>query len=248
VKNTKVIKKAKKPEMDVKALQLLSRFSLPPNALGYCGRNSAPEKFKRCVIKGDCRGVEAELKKFIVLHPYLKTIAEITGLPRFSYKVAEAYWLGNDLLKKVKPEHYFLLLKNFKKQGVPQWLVDELTARPPKKFIPTHLFQVLHVGVGRASGSVPYNIKTTNNCMIRWGKVKKIEGDKVTVSLNSLKKVRGKYELVVIEERFASIPGFIKMLMIGDVVTVHWGLVTKRLPAHEVSLVSKKTTDLLESL
>ncbi|MDO8515049.1 MAG: hypothetical protein Q7S14_00985, partial [bacterium] len=62
--------------------------------------------------------------------------------------------------------------------GVPDWLVDDLKNHPPKKFIPTHLFQVLHVGVGRASGSVPFNQETINNCMVsvqngaayHWGK------------------------------------------------------------------------------
>ena len=88
--------------MDKKALQLISRFSLPPNALGYCGKDSAPEKFKRCVIEGKCAGLEKELKNFIVLHPYLKTISKITGKDLFSFQVAEAYWLGNNQLKKVK--------------------------------------------------------------------------------------------------------------------------------------------------
>jgi len=38
--------------MEKKALQLIPGLSLPPNALGYCGKDSAPEKFKNCVIEG----------------------------------------------------------------------------------------------------------------------------------------------------------------------------------------------------
>ena len=41
-------------------------------------------------------------------------------------------------------------------------MIDELRESPPKKFIPTHLFQVLHVGVGKASGSVEFNLETIN--------------------------------------------------------------------------------------
>src|SRR5664279_4791369 len=149
--------------MDKRALQLESRFSLPPNSLGYCGQNTAAAKFKQCIIDGQCDEVGQEVTKFIVLHPYLKTLAEITGQPMLSYPVIESYWIGPDLL------------------------IDELAQKKPKKFIPSHLFQVLHVGVGRASGSVPFNIQTINNCMIRWGKVNKIKEDKVQVHLYSLK-------------------------------------------------------------
>ncbi|MBN2016234.1 hypothetical protein JW766_05395, partial [Candidatus Dojkabacteria bacterium] len=65
--------------MDKKALQLTSRFALPPNSLGYCGKDTAPEKFKKCIIKNDCLGVKSEIERFIVLNPYLETIAKITG-------------------------------------------------------------------------------------------------------------------------------------------------------------------------
>lgn len=172
--------------MDIKALKLEARFSLPPNSLGYCGKDSAAEKFKECIIHGKCEEVEEELKHFIVLYPYLETIAGITKLPKFFYEVIESYWIGNELLKKAKAEHYDLLLKNFEKQGVPDFFVEELKQKPPKVFIPNHLFQVLHIGVGKASGSVPFNLKSINNCMIRWGEVVKVQNEKAVINLHSL--------------------------------------------------------------
>ena len=175
--------------MDKRALQLESRFSLPPNSLGYCGQNPAAANFKQCIIEGQCNDVGNEVTKFIVLHPYLKTLAKITGHQCFPTRVIEGYWIGNDLLKKAKPQHYELLLENFAKQGVPDFLIDELAQKKPKQLFPTHLFQVLHVGVGRASRSVPFNIQTINNCMIRWGKVKKRKENKAEVQLYSLKLV-----------------------------------------------------------
>jgi hypothetical protein len=81
-----------------------------------------------------------------------------------------------------------MLLRYFKKQGVPDFFIDELKMKQPEIFIPNHLFQVLHIGVGKASGVVPFNLKSINNCMIRWGKVKKISQNKATISLNSLEK------------------------------------------------------------
>jgi len=170
--------------MDKKALQFCARFALQPNLLGFCGRNSAPAKLFDCIVNGNCDGVREELEKFIVLNPYLQTIAEITGKDPFSYEVIEAYWLGNDLLKQIKLEHYQILITNLAKQGVPDFLIAEIKNKIPKEFIPIHLFNILHVGVGKASGSVPFNLGSINNCMVRWGKVSSkgkvvsIKGDK----------------------------------------------------------------------
>ena len=234
--------------MDKKALQLLSRFSLPPNALGYCGKDSAPEKFKKCVIEGKCSDVNNEIKKFIVLNPYLKTLAKITGKDVFSFEVAEAYWIGNSQLKKVKIDDYKILLKNLEKQGVPEWILDDLKERWPKKFIPTHLFQILHVGVGRASGSVPYNLNSINNCMIRWGKIKSVSENKAKVSVYSLARSEKGYKLVKKEKNFLIIPGFTTKLKSGDEVAVHWGHIIKRLNKSEVRKISFWTKEVLKAL
>jgi len=160
--------------MDTKALQLLSRYSLPPNSLHYCGLPSATNIFTNCIIDGKCREVKKEVKQFIVLWPYLKTIGEITNLDPFSSPVIEAYWFGNQLLKQITPDHYPILLKNLQTQGVPKFLIDEIKTKTPTKFVPIHLFNILHVGVGKASGSVPFNLDSINNCMLRWGKIIKI--------------------------------------------------------------------------
>jgi hydrogenase maturation factor len=219
--------------MDIKALQLEARFSLPPNSLGYCGRDSAAEKFKDCIINGKCKNVEEEVKHFIVLYPYLETIAEITKLPVFSYEVIEGYWIGNDLLKRAKPEHYDLLLKNFEKQGVPDFFVKELKQKPPKIFIPNHLFQVLHVGVGRASGAVPFNLKSINNCMIRWGEVIRIQKEKVVINLYSLELKNKTYKLIVNKETFPINTELVPGLKTGDIVVVHWNMAVKILTKDE---------------
>ncbi len=231
----------------IESLQLVSRFSLPPNSLGYCGRNSATERLKNCVIKGTCDNVAEEITKFIVLHPYLKTIAKITGLPFTSYNVVECFWLGNDLLKKARLKHYDMLLDNFAKQGVPDWLVEELREKRPKRFIPFHLFQILHVGVGRASGAVPFNLDSITNCMVRWGKVNSITNNTADVTLNSLEKRKNKYGLVLVKETQPFIPKFLPNLKIGDVVAVHWKLITKILNSKEEKNLIYWTKEVLNS-
>jgi hypothetical protein len=222
-----------KTTMDINALQLISRFSFSPNNLGYCGRKEAMDVFKQCIIYNSCEKVKKEAKHFIVLYPYLKTIAEITKKPIFSYQVLEAYWIGNNLLKKAKLKHYNLLLLNFAKQGVPHFFIKELKNKRPREFIPHHLFQVLHVGVGRASGSVPFNLNSINNCMVRWGRVLEIKQNKTVIDLNSLEKRKRKYQLVVKKETINFDSNFIPNLKIGSVVAVHWKKAVKILTADE---------------
>lgn len=219
--------------MDLKALQLNCRFSLPPNSLGYCGRNSAPEKFKRCICHGEYRNVASEFSKFIVLNPYLNTISKITKLPKYSYKIVESYWLGNTLLKQAKNNHYKILLNYFKKQGVPNWLIEELKNKEPVKFIPFHLFQILHVGVGRASGSVPFNLNSQSQCMIRWGNVLKIKNNKAFLELETLSYKRNKYGLKKIKKWFGFNPEIVSDIKVGAIASVHWGQIIKILSKSE---------------
>ncbi len=233
--------------MNTKALQLASRFSLPPNSLGYCGHNTAPEKFNSCVINGNCAGVEEELEKFIVLHPYLKTIAELTGKSKFDHEVIEAYTIGNSLLDKIPENGYAKLLDNFLEQGVPDFFVEQLRTEIPKKFIPTHLFQVLHVGVGRASGSVPFNLDSANNCMVRWGNITKVNNSELTVVLNTLEGNLEKKSLKIINkhETLNFNEGFTPKLKVGSTIAVHWNQVIKSLTEKEVEKIDYWTNKVL---
>lgn len=234
--------------MDATALQFESRFSLPPNSLGYCGRNTAAGKFKKCIKTGVCAGVEKEVSKFIVLHPYLKLMSAISGKQRFSYDVFESYWLGNDLLKKAKPEHYDLLLKYFLEQGVPDFFVEELRKKRPKAFIPSHLFQVLYIGVGKASGAVPFNLESINNCMIRWGKVEEIKDQRSKIKINSLKNYYDKYKLTTVSETIRFDPLLVPELKIGDTVAVHWGMIIKILGDNEAKKLDYWTKKVIENI
>jgi hypothetical protein len=233
------------PTMKDSALQLESRFSLSPNSLGYCGKKSATAKFKSCIVNGKCDGVKEELKNFIVLYPYLKTLGKIISKPFSSYSVIESYWLGNDELKKAKVKDYSLLLENFKKQGVPDFFIEDLKLKKPKKFIPSHLFHVLHVGVGKASGAVPFNLESINNCMIRWGRVESISKKEAVVKLNSLKGSR-KYSLIKLTTSVPYNPKFTPGLTVGDTVAVHWNMIIKILNQTEEKNLTFWTNKVLQ--
>jgi hypothetical protein len=231
--------------MTKNALQFACRFSLPPNSLGYCGQDSAPTKFKRCIADGQCADIEAELAKFIVLNPYLETLAHITHRSKFAYQVLEAYWLGNAELTKAQVADYDTLLHYFTLQGVPTWFVTELKAKLPKVFIPHHLFQVLHIGVGKASGSVPFTLETINNCMIRWGEVVAIKPTELVANLYSLTQTGGAYHLTQTRCSATYSSSFLPHLKLGTVVAVHWGQAVKLLSAKETANLAFWTRQVL---
>lgn len=228
--------------MNNSGAKLCCYFSRQPNYLGYCGRESAKDTFRKCLLTGDCDDIPEEVNQFIVLNPYLETIAEITHHPKLSKEVVECFWLGNDLLKQCKPEHYALLLKNLEKQGVPSFLIDEIRPKVPKPFIPIHLFNIMHVGVGRASGSVPFNLESINHCMIRWGHVvSKGQGkaiiDAVELS-NANKVVPSTITTSYDEELFPE-------LKTGDHVAIHWNSIAKVLNEIELKKLIYWTKEFL---
>ncbi|MBP9691303.1 hypothetical protein KBD81_04465 [Candidatus Woesebacteria bacterium] len=234
--------------MDPRAAKLNIRFSFSPNLLGYCGRDTAEEKYRRCLKYGRCEGVAEELTHFIVLNPYLQTIARITGLSPFSYEVAECYWMGNALLDQVRNEHYPILLEEFAKQGIPDWLITELSQKPPSRFIPTHLFQVLHIGVGKASGAVPFSLASINNCMLRWGTVTAIEKERAEITVSSLNDSTSHHSLreEIISARIH--PDFSPKIELGDTVTAHWGTINAKLTQKQFRSISYWTNQVLTAL
>lgn len=234
--------------MDIKALKLASLFSYSPNSRGYCGCDSAGPAFQDCIQNNNCDNVSHELSRFIALHPYLQTIGKIRNLSPFDYKVIEAYWIGNDLLEDFPREGYGVLLEEFVKQGVPKWLVTSLRAKIPKLFIPHHLFQVLHVGVGQASGSVPFNINSINSCMVRHGKIIDVTNKSLIISLAGLRLVKGKYLPKITSSSIPIHSALFCKPKVGDIVAIHWGQVVKILKAQELERLELWSENVLKAI
>lgn len=230
--------------IDRRALQLLARFAAPPSTANACGRESAPPILRRCLTTGDCYGVEEELKKFRSLYPFLRTIALLTGQPVFSYAVAEAYWLGNDWLRVAKPKNYGTLLQTFADQGAGPDFLAELKNRPPKKFVPFHLFHVLNDEVGKKERT-PEVMIAINRCMVRWGRVLGLADGKAKLGLNSL---RNDYHRVIAVESVDYERALLPELKYGDQVAVHWGQVVKVLDQREVQNLEYWTDVVAKSL
>lgn len=231
--------------MDKRSLRLASLFAYSPNYHGYCGLESANSGFRKCIMKGNCDDVPEELKNFITLYPYIVTISKVRKLELYDYKVIEAYWIGNDLLKDFPLSAYEILIEEFQKQGVPKWLTDDLSKRKPKKFIPHHLFQVLHVGVGQASGSVPFNIKSINECMIKYGKIKSLQEGYLVVDLLKLQIIRNKYVVRTVSEKVTINNALFFKPKVDSCICTHWGHIVKCLSQIEEKKLQFWTKEVL---
>lgn len=228
--------------MNNSGAKLCSYFSRQPNFLGYCGRESAKDAFRKCLLTGKCNDIPDEVSQFIVLNPYLETIAQITGLPKLSHEVVECFWLGNDLLKLCRPEHYTILLKNLERQGVPSFLIEEVRSKVPQTFIPIHLFNIMHIGVGKASGSVPFNLESINHCMIRWGTVTNIKEGIATINAVELSS-DAKIETTTLDLPYDTF--LFPTLKIEDTVAIHWGSIAKKLETKELENLTYWTDQFL---
>lgn len=125
------------------------------------------------------------------------------------------------------------------------WLGNALLDREwSDGVIPFHLTQVL--GTAHALPVDP-EIASVNACMIRWGIVTKVEGKAVSVDLNSLQRVEGKYTLVQQLEKVQYRKDFDPKLKVGDTVVVHRGYVCMILAREEEGTLSKWTIKVLES-
>jgi hypothetical protein len=84
---------------------LFARYAYPPNALGLCGADSG----RTLLEYGDAHvsdGGLAELARtFDGAWPYLTLIAGANGIADpLDRRVVEAYWIGNELLDRVRPD------------------------------------------------------------------------------------------------------------------------------------------------
>jgi hypothetical protein len=194
--------------MNPTGLQLLARFSLPPNRLGYCGDENINPALIRCINHGEADPVLLKLPSFKSQLPYLKTIAEVTGLDYLDYQVVEAYWLGNDLLNQFKSDHYQIFLKHLNSLNLPDFYLHSMSLKQPEFFIPFHLYSV-HLAVPmKISPPIQHQI---DQCMISWGKV-----TPKTISENHY------------------YPECDPDIKVGDLAAFHWNSVVKILTLEEV--------------
>jgi hypothetical protein len=230
-------------------LQLFARYAYPPNALGYCG---PPDS--RALLEYGAAGVSdpglAQLARgFQGPWPYLTLLAGAAGVADpFDYRVVEAYWVGNDLLERVRRLDFGNTLHaHFAPRAGSSFRF--LAEAVPAGAVCHHSFHVFGVypwaGVLRSGKRVEEPMHVLERCRIRWGRVAAVEGAQVVVESQPLRwdgtrlgLDRPRPETAV---RATDGVGFLDELAPGDWVSLHWDWVCDRLTPRQLAALKRYT-------
>lgn len=232
------------------ALREISRFALSPNKLNLCGLDSAQGRLYRCATTGEIDGIEAELAHgFPHLNSFLNTIAYIHQLSPFTPEVVDAYWIGNDLSGGAKVADYDFLIEQYRLQGADGEFLAEMKQRMPKVFIPTHNFQVIHIGVLEASGVLSRDLPLVNQCMIRSGTIESVntEDNSMTIMTQALVS-RGGWQMRPVLQTVRFDPQLVPGFEDNPNVAVHWGWVVKSLDSTQAESLEFWTQEVLKNI
>jgi len=221
-------------------VELACRYSFKPNYLGLCGPKNNLDLFNHVTTRKPNEGkMKKLLSRFEAAFPYYRLIAKANQIKDyFDYSVVEAYWIGNDLLKKVKDNDIKqMILSDFGKPGLlNKKMASFLANKLPKGIKPHHSFHVIYMG--SITGVVPKNINTFNKCFVSWGQIKKVVDKNLMVKLPKLIKVKQKIIIRGWQDKQIlyriNNKSFIKNPRVGDYVSVHWRWTCDRLGAKQL--------------
>jgi hypothetical protein len=227
-----------------------ARYAFGPNKLGYCGPEEAGELFEQATVGRDLARLRELAGEFEGAYPYLCLIAQGNGIADpLSSDVVEAYWLGGQLLERVRPAAFGRSLdERFRprlRADAWHWLGD----KPGAGAHPNHAFHVLDVfpkvGLMR-TGQIDDALKVMDSCRIRWGRVLERDGDALVVSAVPLEMINGRLQLgAPRHERirgWVDGTGFVEDVAVGDVVAIHWDWACERLDAERLMALQDATT------
>jgi hypothetical protein len=253
------IERVNTPDLDesvcVSGPELFARYAYPPNELGYCGPGE-PVALLQAAAEGGEEALLAHLaRQFEGAWPYLELIAGCNAVADpLDRRIVEAYWIGNDLTRRVPPSALASSLdERFSRRAGTRF--PPLIAAAWNGGIAQHNFHVFAVypwlGLLRA-GRARVPLDVLDQCRIRWGRVVALSGDLVTVTSRGLELVgsqlcfRGERTEVV--RRGVAGVGFVDHLAVGDMVALHWDWVCERLTGRALRQLRAATIDNLRAV
>jgi len=240
-------------------LKLAALYGLIPNTLGFCG----PQKLKQQKIlknfllnKASSNQARNILKQFEAASAYYRLIAKSNQIKNiFDARVVEAYWIGNNLLDKVKIKDLRqLIAKQFSRPGL---LSKDEAARKAQKIPvnskPHHSFHVMVLG--SITGRVDFNKKTElkDTCRVGWGRVeKKLKAKnkklKIVVNfqpltgINKIKIGAPKEKILIWDKKL------LPELKEGNWISFHWDHALQILTPENIANLKKYTQNTLKTL
>lgn len=213
-----------------------ARYAYPPNELGYCGPSAHDELLERVDAGAGGPGLAQLARGFDGAWPYLALLAGASGRDPLADDVVAAYWVGNRLLDDVAGHEVVLDLDaRFRDRGDVESIVDPVRHGA----VPHHSLHVLAVypwaGLLRAGRSDP-SLQVMEHCLIRWGRVREIDGDTAAVDVTTLVWRGGKLRLGPARtDQFLHASGGHRLVDVrpGSDVAVHWSWICDVLTPRE---------------
>jgi hypothetical protein len=161
---------------------LFACYAFPPNELGYCGPADSD-----VLLRGDdAAQVAAHAKEFDGAWPYLRAIAEATGITNaLDAEVVRSYWVGGPHLQRVDPG---ALLERLRRAftGQATGLLSDLSH--PDGSLAHHSFHVFVVypWVRFLDRDAAVALKVLQDCRIRWGTVESVDDEHAVITTRPL--------------------------------------------------------------
>lgn len=224
------------------------KYGYVPCRLGLCGpEDKKNKKIITQYLKGEAEAgkkIGKIIREFRGAYPYYQLIARSNKISNpLDSRVVEAYWTGNSLLKKVSVSDYARMMeKDFLPLGkMPREKIDKL----PSRAIPFHSFHVLFIG--SVTGRFQETLRGLDLCRVSWGRVMKIEEDKIIVLLQPLKFGK-KISLGKPETRKINwSKDILEKIKKGDWISMHWGTAIEKLNKNKLNNLKKYTLKTLDN-
>lgn len=230
---------------------LHAKHAFMPNKLGYCGPDDGGEILRHLQESSIDDRLISTLKNFEAAYPFIRMIGKSNNKQPFDQKVAEAYWIGNELLGNVAAEEFYrFTLKELRKKNREE--VRNLFLNLRDRAIPHHTFYVINTAMSvisdfhHTSNPDPRKIsETMDNCRISWGRVLKVKKGKLLVEYGPLCLTNGKLSLSPEKvkksiEYDPTVPPFGRVSP-GDYVSMHWNFACEVLSNAQVRNIRNYT-------
>jgi len=227
-----------------------ARYAFMPNKLSFCGPDKNQDLFYYSYKQEAGQGLNLILKKFQVLYPYLKFIAQSNQIKDpFDERIIEAYWLGNQLLENVSKSGLYehLLDEQQLKKKLNKKLLKKVVSKIPLGAKPHHSFHVLSVWKRTGNLDVMHTLNSMDLCRISWGKIKKIDLPNLEVEYQPLVLENDKLKLgsIISQKVLAEIDksGFIEKPRLGQWISFHWGFACEVLTKQQAVNLERYTQE-----
>jgi hypothetical protein len=219
------------PKVDSSGALFHAKHAFMPNKLGYCGPDDRGMILERLRESSVDDRLVSTLENFEAAYPFIRLIGKSNQRDPFDRKVTDAYWIGNKLLGKVSPKAFYnFALEDLRKKNGEE--IRSLFRTLRDKAIPHHTFYVISTTMSiisdfhHTSAANPNKLsETMDNCRISWGRVNKIERDRLKVLYRPLRIEDGVLSLGPMRtkaiEYDRSVSPFNKITG-GDYVSIHW--------------------------